>query len=113
MRGDGATGGGGADGAPTGGSPRPTLPGLLDDWLRTVTRTRPWTAGEEEDRLTPFLRWAEAEGGVEGTDAAALARGLEAALPAWIARMGMEGPEAEAFQGAVGTFLRWAEGAER
>jgi hypothetical protein len=77
----------------------------IDDYLRLIVRTRPWTKAREEEILTPFGTWMYEQ--------ADLALELDAISPAivqrYVAHAGLSDDEHTDLDRTLGKVLLWAE----
>lgn len=78
---------------------------LVDDYLRAIVQSRPWTKRREEAALTRLVEWAHAQhaGNVD------LRRNGEMVLERCLVDLALSGRAGERFRHAIRNFLRWVQ----
>lgn len=78
---------------------------LVDEYLRVIVRTRPWTRRREEASLGLLVGWADPLAGVSAADGEAIDHAL---LDRCETELGLDPTAREGLRVAVGNLNRWA-----
>jgi hypothetical protein len=89
---------------PRAAEPRLDYAAALDEYLHVIVRTRHWSKRAEEEALTAFGGWLEAETG----EAPGLSAALEARVDGYAAAAGLGDEARAALEEALARFLGWA-----
>lgn len=85
------------------------LQAFVDDYLRVVVRTRPWTRRQEGEMLAAFVEWVAADPDRLSLDAPACGAALAARCAE---ELGLSPDLGERLTVAVRSFAAWAEAEE-